>query len=203
VRELSPGCGTVGRFTVRGHKGLNPLRFAGRVGRERLTPGTYRISARTRDGRSVQHVIIVLVAGGAPSRTELTALRASNVCSARRGPSSTAANTSIGASNTGGISGDVESSSPNGQASASQAPRGENSHSGAVLASAVERTAEAIRPALVALLAAAILLLGLASLPRVALVDPRFGEVLERHRVELASLGAVALLAVLITLLVG
>jgi hypothetical protein len=72
-----------------------------------------------------------------------------------------------------------------------------------VLASVIEKTARAIQPVLVALLGAAIVLLGLASLPRMAFVEPRFGDALVRHRTEIASLGAVALLAVIIAFLGG
>ena len=73
----------------------------------------------------------------------------------------------------------------------------------AVLGSAVERTARAVRPFLVALLAGAILLLGLASLPRVAVPDPRLNDVLARHRAEIATVGVVALVAVAVAFLLG
>ena len=85
----------------------------------------------------------------------------------------------------------------------SAAPKGINTHSGAVLGSAVERTARAVRPFLVALLAASILLLGLASLPRVAVPEPRLNYMLASHRVEIATVGAVALLAVAVAFLLG
>jgi hypothetical protein len=70
-----------------------------------------------------------------------------------------------------------------------------------VLATSLERTARAIRPLLVALLALAILLLALASLPRVAVAEPRFNSMLARHRLEIAGLGAAALIAVAVTFL--
>jgi hypothetical protein len=72
-----------------------------------------------------------------------------------------------------------------------------------VIGSTVEKTARAIRPALVALLAIAILLLGLASLPPLAAVDARYNDLLARHRAEIASLGAVALAAVAVTFLLS
>jgi hypothetical protein len=53
------------------------------------------------------------------------------------------------------------------------------------------------------LLAAAIILLGLASLPRVAVVDPRLNDILARHRVEIAGVGTAALVAAAIALLLG
>jgi hypothetical protein len=82
------------------------------------------------------------------------------------------------------------------------APHGPNLHSG-VLASSVEKTARAIRPLLVALLALAILLLGVASLPREAVPEPRMHYLLARHRVELAGLWAAALVAVALAFLLG
>jgi hypothetical protein len=62
----------------------------------------------------------------------------------------------------------------------------------------VEKSARAVRPALVALLGAAIVLLGLASLPKVAMIDPRFNDLLARHRTEIAAFGAAALVTVAI-----
>jgi hypothetical protein len=72
-----------------------------------------------------------------------------------------------------------------------------------VLASAVEKTARAIQPLLIALLAASILLLGLASLPPGAVSEPRVHYALASHRVEIAALGAAALVAGAIIVLLG
>jgi hypothetical protein len=57
------------------------------------------------------------------------------------------------------------------------------------------------QPFLVALLAMAIFLLTVASLPRPAFSDSRANQILPRHRMEIAGLGAAAFLAVLIALL--
>jgi hypothetical protein len=70
-----------------------------------------------------------------------------------------------------------------------------------VLGSSVEETARVIRPFLVALLALSILLLGVASLPHAAVPEPRMHDLIARHRVEIAGLGAAALVAVAIALL--
>jgi hypothetical protein len=59
----------VGRFSVRGHRGTNRVRFAGRVGRKTLRPGTYRITARP-VGRPRQARRVVLIVGSGP-REEL------------------------------------------------------------------------------------------------------------------------------------
>jgi hypothetical protein len=200
VEQLAPDCQTVGRFSVRGRAGLNRVRFSARVGRRQLAAGTYRITARTVNGRALQRVTIVVVDGGAPTKAELDALRASNVCSASSGVASTA---STGASSTGGLSGFGSFFTPKEQPSAS-APKSSGGALGGVLGSAtVEKTAKAIRPGLVALLAAAILLLGLGSLPRLALADARINDALARHRTEITIVGALALIAVIVTFLVG
>lgn len=198
VTQVSPVCQVVGRFAVKGHAGLNRVRFAGRIGPKPLEAGTYKITARTLGGRSLDRVTLVVVDGGPPSRSQLTAARASNVCPATR--SSASPTGSIGAFDTGLFS---TPGSRTGQPSASGPSRAPDVPSGGVLASAVEQTARAIRPALVALLAAAIILLGLASLPRFAVVDPRLNDLLARHRVEIASVGTAALVGVGIALLLG
>jgi hypothetical protein len=197
VKQLWPDCRTVGRFSVRAHAGLNRVHFTGRVGGRQLSPGTYRITARTADGRTLQRVTIVVIEGAAPTKTELAALRGSNACSNSLRLALTAVS-STGASNTGAASaaGGGDRGVPEAQPSA----RGPG---GVLGAGTVEKTARAIRPALIALLVAAILLLGLASLPQVAVADARLNEALARHRTEIAGAGAAALVAVLITFLLG
>jgi hypothetical protein len=75
-------------------------------------------------------------------------------------------------------------------------------HSG-VLASVAEKTARALRPALIVLLGLSIVLLAIASLPALAVPDPRLQEVLARHRPQIAALGAGALVAAAIAFFVG
>ena len=80
---------------------------------------------------------------------------------------------------------------------------GPNLNPGGVLGSSVEETARAIRPMLVGLLVFAILLLGIASLPRVATPESRASDILASHRSEIAGLGAVAFVAVVIAFILG
>jgi hypothetical protein len=63
VRGPAPSCAVVGRFAVRGRAGTNQLRFTGRIGRRRLTTGTYRITARTRGGAATRPVVVVVGSG--------------------------------------------------------------------------------------------------------------------------------------------
>ena len=190
VNQVAPRCRGFARFTVAGHPGINRIRFASRVHGRRMAPGTYRISARTAHGRLVRRVTLVVVAGSAPTPEELRAARAANVCSGATG-----ATTSPGQAMPPTLG-----QQSNEQAAGIPTPKGQNMHSG-VLAQSIEETARAIRPYLVALLALSVLLLGAASLPNVAFTDSRVNYLLTRYRVELAGLGAAALVAVVIAFL--
>jgi len=200
VNQVSPACLGIGRFSVAGHAGLNRVRFAGRVQGRQLGPGTYRISARTSSGRVIRRITLIVVSGSAPSREELSSLRAANTCrgGTRKASSALAATVSATAAQPPA----QPLPQPLKEASGITAPHGPNLHSG-VLASSLQKTARAIRPLLVALLALSIVLLGLASVPRVAVAEPRVNYLLARHRLEIAALGAMALLAVAIALLLA
>jgi len=209
VNQLAPACVGVGRFSVAAHAGVNHVRFAGRVHGRQLVPGTYRISVRTASGHVIRRITLVVVGGSAPSRGELRALRAANACHGGTAPSSSAYSTGGG----GGTSATPPAGAPAAMP-AQPLPRPATKPAGVgigvptpdvnsgVLASSVEKTAQAIRPLLVALLALSILLLGVASLPRVAVPEPRVHDLLARHRLEIAGLGAAALVAVAIAFLV-
>jgi hypothetical protein len=207
VRQVAPLCRTVGYFSVRGRKGTNRIRFAGRVGRKRLSPGTYEILARTQRGRLVQRVRLVVLEDSTPTRKRLRAALAANVCresatvfSSSR-PGSFTGTPSVG---NAGNPGQVERPSAAPSASGpSKVTEGEVPQSGGVFGTTTTKTAEAIRPFLVGLLAAAIVALGLASLPRVAVPDNRVSDLLARHRLEVTTIGAAALVAVAIAFLIG
>jgi hypothetical protein len=110
-------------------------------------------------------------------------------------------NGTTGASNTSGPGGAKALAPP--RPSASGREQGADSHTGGVLASSVEKAARAVQPLLVALLGVAIVLLGIASLPKMAVPESRAGHLLVRHRAEIAGLGAAAFVAVVIVLLTG
>lgn len=209
VNQVSPVCVGIGRFRIAGHAGLNRVRFAGRVKGRALSPGTYRISARTAAGTIVRRVTVVVVDGPAPTHGELRALRAANVCNGSDEPDGSVI--SSGLSDDGSTDGTVASAAPAeslpGASSPELAPSGVTPHvpdvGGGVLASSVEKTARVVRPLLVALLLFAIVLLALASVPQVAVAGGRTNDLLARHRTEIAALGAVALVATAIAFLVG
>jgi hypothetical protein len=196
VKQVSPTCRIAGQFSVQGHAGLNRVRFPGRGKHLQLRAGTYRISLRGPAGRLLRRVTIVVVEGGTPSSSEVSSARAANVCTSASSlsPAGTAAG-STGASNTSLSVGHPSASGARAQ--------GTNTHSGAVLGTTAANAARTIQPLLVALLALAIMLLGLASLPRMALPESRTSDLLARHRIEIAGLGAAAFAAVVIGFLLA
>lgn len=206
VNQVAPVCRGIGRFSMAGHAGLNRVRFRGRVHGKPLEAGTYRVSARTRRGRLVRRVTIVVVDGPAPTRAELAAARSANVCGSTRESASATDGSATPASGTNAFAkaeSVQRSFQPKQEATASAPPEGSNSHSGAVLGSTVEKAARAVRPVLVALLALSILLLGIAALPRTAVPEPRVNDLLVRHRIEIVGVGAAALVAVAVAFLLG
>jgi hypothetical protein len=200
VQQVSPDCRGIGHFTVRGHEGVNRVPFRGRVHGKPLAPGTYRISVRTPKGRVVRRIVLVIVQDSAPSRAELRSLRAANTCPTPT--SSTIATSALGLASGGNAVGEVILASPKTSGLGAAPGSGPNVHSG-VLGSVVEKTARALQPLFIALLALAILLLAVASLPQFAVPDPRLNDLLARHRGEIAALGATALLAVALTFLLS
>jgi hypothetical protein len=201
VAQVAPVCRTIGHFSVRGRKGTNRIPFAGRVGRKALGPGTYLIVARTRSGRIVQRLTLVVVGNKAPSPAQLRAARAANVCAADPGVLSSpgSAPSLFGGSNLASVS----KPSASGPLASAPSKVTASPPSGAVLGATAAEAANAARPFLVALLMAAIVALGLASLPNVAVAGGRVNELLARHRLEITSVGAAALIAVAITFLIG
>jgi hypothetical protein len=66
VRGPAPSCEVVGRFTVRGRRGTNRVRFKGRVGRRTLAPGTYALTARPAGRGQRTRPVVVTVGTGSP-----------------------------------------------------------------------------------------------------------------------------------------
>ena len=63
VRGPAPSCRVAGRFSVRGDRGVNHVRFAGKVGRRKLSVGTYRVTARIRGGTPSRPVLVAVGEG--------------------------------------------------------------------------------------------------------------------------------------------
>jgi hypothetical protein len=194
---VSPACVAIGHFTAAGRAGLNRVRFAGVVHGHQLAAGTYRISIRTASGHVVRRVTLVVVDGPAPSANELRALRAANSCPTDSGTGTATTSTSTPTSAATGVA------TPGSQQGSAEAIVPPTPKLHGILGSSVAKTARAIRPLLVVLLAFAILLLGAASLPREAVPDPRMHDLLARHRLEVAALGGAALVAVALAFLLS
>ena len=78
VVQVSPACQRVGTFHVRGHRGVNRIRFDDRIGHHVLGPGTYRIVARRRGGGKVIDTRLVVVQNA--KHANLRAARNANTC---------------------------------------------------------------------------------------------------------------------------
>ena len=61
VRGPAPSCEVIGRFSVRGHAGVNRVRFKGRVGRRTFEPGTYTLTAHPRGRAQPTHRVVVMI----------------------------------------------------------------------------------------------------------------------------------------------
>ena len=198
MKQVSPACVGIGHFTIAAHAGLNRVRFAGAVHGRPLDAGTYRVSIRTAAGHVVRRVTLVVVDGAAPSMNELRSLRLADTC-VDSGVTPTTTSAAAPAASGSNAARPPAASKPG--AAQGLAPHEPNLHG--ILGSSVAKTARAIEPLLVALLALAILLLGVASLPREAVPDPRMHDLLARHRSEVAALGAAALVAVALAFLLS
>jgi hypothetical protein len=60
VRGPAPSCRVAARFRISGERGVNHLRFTGRVRRRTLPHGTYRITAGTPGGPRTRPVVVVV-----------------------------------------------------------------------------------------------------------------------------------------------
>jgi hypothetical protein len=79
VVRVSPDCRRIGRFRVRGHRGVNRIPLGRSIGRHSLAPGTYTFVARTLPaGRTLVDARLVVVQRS--SRREIRAARDANTC---------------------------------------------------------------------------------------------------------------------------
>ena len=79
VVQVSPDCRRIGRFRVRGHRGLNRIPLRRKIGRDSFAPGTYRFVARMLPGgRTVVETRLVVVQRS--GRREIRAARRADAC---------------------------------------------------------------------------------------------------------------------------
>jgi hypothetical protein len=188
VVEVFPHCRVVGSFTVRGHAGINRFRFNGRVHGKRLPAGTYQIGLRTSHGRLLRVTIAIFDSVVSPSA--VVAARKRNVCGAT---------TSFSSSPGFGLTG-VEGRSA---AAGSSSSSGSNHVLGVdVTALAPQNLAKEIgkSPFAIVALSLAVLLLGLAAVPKAATPGRRAADLLARRRSVMFLAGGVAFSASVIIL---
>jgi hypothetical protein len=195
VVQVSPVCRTAGSFSVVGRRGINRVRFNGKVHGRRLSPGTYRISARTADSQAVLRLVLVIVESGRSSSAALAAARQSDVCSLA-GRDSVGDGISAAANHVAG-EGSVEDHSTK----AAQVVRGPNTSPSAIGPNVGLN--KLTNPLAFALLGLAVLLLRFAALPEKVVPDPRLTDGLARHRAQLAVGGTVLLAAAIVALVSG
>jgi hypothetical protein len=209
IVQVAPVCRVAAKFRVGGHAGTNRVTIGGGAHGAQLTPGTYRIVGRTRDGRAVLRQTLVVVDAGAPSPAELTQARRSNVC---------AAGGVLGASTMRGSLASATLAGPGGPFSSTinrhQRQSGESGNSGTsgtsdegggrpIAAGLSEAVKQATNPFVIALLGLAVLIFGVAALPRTVVTDPRMMTAVASHRAELALAGGGILAVAIIAMLAG
>jgi hypothetical protein len=183
-------CGGTASLTLRGHRGLNRVRFTGRIGRHRLAPGTYRIRVRSH-GRTLLRKTLV-VGDGLASCTverELDAILFAGATLFTGTPSSPGAHSDADAA----------------RAAAPAALTARPHHEGVLGATAarVLPDSRGARIALLAMLTLGILLLGLGALPEQMVPHTVAAAFLARERVIFAAGGLAVMTGVGVAYLMG
>jgi hypothetical protein len=101
VVQVFPRCRVVGFFTVRGHAGVNRVRFNARLHGRQLPVGTYQIGLRTRRG-TLLRVTLAIFDSPASSPSAVAAARKRNVCGATAAFAANGPFATVGFSMTGG-----------------------------------------------------------------------------------------------------
>ena len=183
-------CGGTASLTLRGHRGLNRVRFTGRIGRHRLPPGTYRILVRRHRRILLRKTLVV--GDGLASCTvarELDALVFAGATLFTGTPSSPGAHPEADAA----------------RAAAPGAFTPAPHHNGVLGATAARILphSRGARIALLAMLTLGILLLGLGAVPERMVPHPAAAAFLARDRVILAAGGLAVMTGVGLVYLMG
>jgi hypothetical protein len=187
--RIAPDCRVVGKLRVQGRAGLNRVQFRGRIGRRILRPGMYRVTARTLRPRRAAPVRVNVIIVGRPNPTPavIALARATNACAHAAGePDVTAA-----------------AAAPLGTAPpSSPRPKPTVLRVRDVLGTQFTRAADLVRevpPFLFPVLAFAIVLLGLATIPRRVAPTLRLQALLAYHREWIVLAGTITLISVAVT----
>jgi hypothetical protein len=181
VLEVFPACRIVGSFTVRGHAGLNRFRFNGRVHGKRLQPGTYQIGLRMRRGRLLRVTIAILNTTRTSPSTVATA-RKRNVCGSTPAFSALPAFT---------LQPPLEQQAQTAGAVAASSRSTPRHSLGVAPQDVVRRIGK--NPFVIAALSLAVLLLGIAAMPKGTIARAGTAHVLARERSLFVLAGGAAL----------
>ena len=81
VVRVYPSCKRLGSFTVRGHSGVNRVRFRGRLRGRPLPPGGYRLVIRAQGAQRDAAVVTIVVVNGKASKAAVRKARTASTCS--------------------------------------------------------------------------------------------------------------------------
>lgn len=187
------------------------MRFDRRFQGRRLPAGTYELRLRS-PGIPTRRLTVVISNSARPSPDEIATARKRNVCRAGQVLGATSFESGVAAGEPGlaapGAKGGAQDerveSAGAAQPAGFEAEPDEGSGFG-FRAFSPGRLAEEVpqSPLGSVLLALAVLLLGVALLPRVAIPDPRLGRLLVAKRIEVAAVGASLFLGVLLVIGLG
>jgi hypothetical protein len=199
VFRIAPDCRLAGTFRVKAHAGVNRVGFRGRIGRRELRPGTYLIRARTVPANPADTVLetkLVIFRSGKPSRRQVRAAQAADVC-----PRPTFERIGLGF----GVYLAANGPAGPGPGAAAQAPgartesAGRDDRASSVLGARFDRAEDAVKaihPLIWLGLGIALALLALAAVPVEAVRGARVAAVLAYRRAAVAVAGAATLILV-------
>jgi len=195
VFQVSPDCRRIGRFRVPGRAGRNRVRLRSRIGRRRLSPGTYRIRARPLPhGRAVLDTRLVVVTRA--NKEAIVSGRSADACVQRVSSRSAPTGSSTTAPpQAGKVALASQVDKPSG-------PSGRPRHG--VLGARFTRAVEVAKDNplwILSFLGIGLALLAVAALPASAAPNRRTALMLDHRRETIAFTGAAALVAVMVAYL--
>ena len=205
VVQVSPVCRIAAKFRVGGRAGTNRVTIGHGAHGTELTPGTYRVVGRTRNGRVVLRQIVVVVQARAPSPAALAFARRSNVCGARGVIGAGSTTGSLASASLAGPGSRSQSTITRDQRQSGEAEASGDARGGRPLTSGIsDAVAQAARdPLVILLLGLAALVFAVAAMPRAAIADPRLLATVVSHRAALAVTGAAVLALAIAAMLLG
>jgi hypothetical protein len=205
VVQVSPVCRIAAKFRVGGRAGTNRVTIGRGAHGAELTPGTYRVVGRTRDGRVVLRQVVVVVQARAPSPAALAFARRSNVCGARGITGAGSTTGSLAAASLAGPGDGSQSTITRNQRQSGESEATGDARGGRPLTSGIsDAVAQATRdPLVILLLGLSALIFAVAAMPRTAIADPRLLATVVSHRAELAVTGAAVLALAIAAMLLG